>query len=362
MHHPILHVMHVLTDTNIGGAGTLLCNQLATFDRTQFCFTIVLPRGSHLAKRLAALPLPCHLLYTDHGADRSADWKSIGEYIRIFRAHRPDIVHTHAALSARVAARVCRVPVCIHTRHCVFPLTARQTSSLYRAAFRTANHLLSDGVIAVADAAKSQLIALGMREDDIRVIINGVQPLRTCSEEETAALRRRLDIPKTAFVIGMVARLEPYKGHATLLDALATLLKAEPHAPIYAILCGDGSQRAALEAQATELGISDHVRFAGFCADVAPYYAIMNVNVNASSEIGIKVVKLKKSVAFKSGYLCSEKLGGVCKIYGEAGGIYSVLRTKDKLSLFHSVKARFYKSGGKNTALGLLVNGKAIPS
>ena len=282
MHHPILHVMHILTDTNVGGAGTLLCNQLATFDRTHFSFTVVLPRGSRLAERIAALPLPCHLLYTEHGADQSSDRQAIGEYAHIFRTHRPDIVHTHAALSARIAAKICRVPVCIHTRHCVFPLTARQTTPLYRAAFRQVNRLLSDGVIAVADAAKEQLITLGMDAEDIRVIINGVQPLRICCEEEKARLRQQLGLPSDAFVIGMVARLEKYKGQSTLLSALQCARQAAPDAPLYVVLCGDGADRSALEQQAASLGIGERVRFAGFCTDVAPYYAIMDVNVNAS--------------------------------------------------------------------------------
>ena len=282
MHHPILHVMHILTDTNVGGAGTLLCNQLATLDHSRFCFTVVLPRGSRLRERIAALPFPCQLLYTEHGADCSADWQAVGEYARIFRAHRPDIVHTHAALSARIAAKLCRVPVCVHTRHCVFPLTARQTKPAYRAAFRVANHLLSDGIVAVAEAARDQLITLGMNEADVRVIVNGVQPLRICCEEEAMRLRQQLGIPADAFVLGMVARLEKYKGQSTLLCALQRALQAAPDAPLYAVFCGDGTDRSALEQQSAALGIAEHVRFVGFCSDVAPYYAIMNVNVNAS--------------------------------------------------------------------------------
>ena len=153
---------------------------------------------------------------------------------------------------------------------------------IYRAVFRQANRLLSDGVIAVAAAAKEQLITLGMDAEDIRVIINGVQPLRICCEEEKVRLRQQLGLPSDAFVIGMVARLEKYKGQSTLLSALQCARQAAPDAPLYVVLCGDGADRSALEQQAASLGIGEHVRFAGFCTDVAPYYAIMDVNVNAS--------------------------------------------------------------------------------
>jgi glycosyltransferase involved in cell wall biosynthesis len=80
----------------------------------------------------------------------------------------------------------------------------------------------------------------------------------------------------------MVARLEEYKGQSTLLSSIKQLLGREPHAPIYAVLCGDGAYRSNLEMQAEQLGISDRIRMVGFCRDIAPYYGIMDINVNAS--------------------------------------------------------------------------------
>ncbi|MBQ7337644.1 MAG: glycosyltransferase family 4 protein [Clostridia bacterium] len=282
MASPLIHVMHVLTDTNVGGAGTLLCNQLAAMDPQSFYFSVILPRGSRLAERIRALKTSCRILFTDHAADRSDDLRAIGEYLRIFRIHRPDIIHTHAALAARIAARLCHTPALIHTRHCVFPLTARQKSPLYHLVFGAVNHALSDGTIAVAKAAQEQLCALGMKEDRIRVIVNGVSPLRRCTEQEKTALRNALSIPHDAFIVGMMARLESYKGQGTLLDATARCLGMIDGERFYVLLCGDGSQKDALTRQAGALGISDHVRMVGFCEDVAPYYAIMDVNVNAS--------------------------------------------------------------------------------
>lgn len=348
--------MHVLTDTNIGGAGTLLCNQLATFDRTHFCFTVVLPRGSRLVERIAALPLPCHILYTTHGIDRSADLKAISEYTHIFRTHHPDIVHTHASLAARIAARVSRVPVCIHTRHCVFPLTTYQKTPLYRVVFRNINKLLSDGVIAVADAAKEQLVELGMDADDIRVIINGVQPLRACSEEEKAHLRQSLAIPQDAFVIGMVARLEEYKGQSTLLSSIKQLLGREPRAPIYAVLCGDGAYRSNLEMQAEQLGISDRIRMVGFCRDIAPYYGIMDININASYGTETSSLALSEGMSVGVPAIASDFGGNPYMIRDGYNGLLSpakdstaltdallkVYRDRDLLHTFGENAHRFY--------------------
>lgn len=58
-----------------------------------------------------------------------------------------------------------------------------------------------------------------------------------------------------------VARLEPRKGHAVLLEALS-ILRSE--LPATLLLVGDGSLRESLAAQAQELGIGDAIEFVGW--------------------------------------------------------------------------------------------------
>lgn len=273
-----IKVMHVLTDSNIGGAGTLLCNTLRCGDGACFDYTVVLPRGSRLIERLRQLP--CRIIEVDHGRDRSMDARAIVEYVSLLRREQPDILHTHASLSARIAGRLCRIPVCLQTRHCVFPLRPWQKNGGFRCLFRWGSRLLSDRVIAVADAARENLLELGMDDEQIAVIINGVMPVRPCEEAEVDALRQQLKLTRVHFVVGMVARLEGYKGQGTLLDAAAQCLRRQP--TFRFLLIGDGSERARYEAQARALGIENCVRFVGFVSDMAPYYALMDVNVNAS--------------------------------------------------------------------------------
>ena len=49
----MIHVVQVLTDTNIGGAGKYLLNYLKNFDRSSFRVTVVLPENSKLADTMA---------------------------------------------------------------------------------------------------------------------------------------------------------------------------------------------------------------------------------------------------------------------------------------------------------------------
>jgi glycosyltransferase involved in cell wall biosynthesis len=60
-----------------------------------------------------------------------------------------------------------------------------------------------------------------------------------------------------------VGRLVSEKGVRTLLDALAVLNRREARRPSTLLVVGDGERRAALEAQATALGLTGQVHFAG---------------------------------------------------------------------------------------------------
>ena len=77
-----IKVMHVLTDTNIGGAGTLLYNTICCGDSERFDYVVVLPKGGRLIERF--VPLACRVITVDCGQDRSAEWGAIREYMRLF--------------------------------------------------------------------------------------------------------------------------------------------------------------------------------------------------------------------------------------------------------------------------------------
>jgi glycosyltransferase involved in cell wall biosynthesis len=78
-------------------------------------------------------------------------------------------------------------------------------------------------------------------------------------------------------IVGVVARLEPEKGHPTLLDAWPAVLRAVPDA--YLLVVGEGSRREPLEAQARELAIGQRVVFTGRRDDIPAVTAALDVAV-----------------------------------------------------------------------------------
>ena len=275
----MIKVIHVISDTNIGGAGTVLLTTLYNIDRSRFDVKVVVPEGSALIPRLDALGF-AHIA-TKGGADKSLDLGAIGEFLRIFKAEKPDVVHTHAAFSARIAAFLAGVRVRIHTRHSTFAPKPVLTRFPMRNICGFINNTLSTTMVSVSESTKENLTAMGANPKKIEVIINGAEPLRNVSEEEQSALREKLGIAKDDFVMGMSARLEEVKGHIYLIEA-ARILKERGCSNIKVLIIGTGTTEGMLREKTAEYGLENVVLFPGFVSDVAPYISIMDVIVNCS--------------------------------------------------------------------------------
>ena len=94
-------------------------------------------------------------------------------------------------------------------------------------------------------------------------------------------IRDMYDIPKDAIVIGNVARFSAQKNQMYLIDAFwelqGRLSEASYDRSVYLMLCGDGSLRKACEDRAQELKVSDKVIFAGNQSTVQDYYSAMDI-------------------------------------------------------------------------------------
>ena len=260
----MIRVLNILTDSNIGGAGRLLVNYLRNFDRTKFETAVVLPAGSDLKPCIEEVGYP--VIEIQNGRDKSMDFAAMREVQRIIRDWKPDIVHTHSAFYGKMAAYLCGVKSRFYTRHSAFPPSRKLTTFPGKQINGFVNNTLAT--------------VTGVNPKKITVIINGVDEMRRTTADERAELKRSLDIADSTFVCGISARLEPYKGHSYLLDTMKSVLEAHPDTVLLVI--GGGSCGAELKEQAKSLGIADHVRFTGFVNDVAPYYNIMDLNLNCS--------------------------------------------------------------------------------
>ena len=273
-----MKILEVISDTNIGGAGILLATRCECMNRSKYEITVAIPKGSKLSKRLNDIGVA--VVEVDACRDRSFEWGGILKWIRLIRKVRPMLINCHGCLSCRIAARLCSVPVLVDTRHCAFLTKRWQRVFPGKQLLGMGRRMLSDQTIAVAVAAKENLLEMGAPSKKIQVIINGAKPMRTLSEEEKRWQRKALNIPQNAVVVGIFARLEPCKGHETFLRAAQILTKKQGNYCF--LIVGDGSLSRTLRERVEKLELTEAIRFVGFAEDVAPYLNVTDIQVNCS--------------------------------------------------------------------------------
>ena len=266
-------LLHVLTDSNIGGAGHQLLALLDALDANAYEIVVALPQGARLLPALMSRGVTC--LEIAGLAERSFSWQAVKALRRYMRQFAPHIVHTHAALSGRVAARLygrrrCKV---VHTRHSVFD--ERKRPFPLGTGMAMLNNWLSDAVIAVSPAARDELLTLGINERKIAVIFNGIAPVQEADAAQRQQLRAQYDLPQDAYVAVQVARLTAVKGQDYVLDAAKMLPE------VIFLLAGDGDLRAHLAERIANEGIHN-VRLLGFVDAVHELVNIADVQLSAS--------------------------------------------------------------------------------
>jgi glycosyltransferase involved in cell wall biosynthesis len=220
------------------------------------------------------------------------DFLALRRLEKIFRAQKPDVVHTHsgkAGILGRLAAKRAGVPVIIHTIH--GPSFGNFQNGLSNFIFRAAEKKaarVTDHFITVADAMKSQYLAAGIgRPEQYTKIFSGFPLEPFLAAKNDLELRKKLGIAPDDFVVGKIARLFKLKGHDDLFAAAPGLVRQHPK--IKFLLVGDGEWRTRFENLAKSLGLEKHFIFTGLVQpnEVPKYVGIMDALVHLSLREGL---------------------------------------------------------------------------
>ena len=274
----MIRILNIISDTNIGGAGRVILNYLRYADRNKFETLVAIPRGSLLKPLLEEAEVPVYEV--DGMADCSYASQDVKALQALIRRVKPDLVHTHGALSGRIAAKRCHVPV-VYSRHSAFPVPAKLKYPPGRWVNKLLNEHYADHIIAVSPAPRDNLTEGGISPKKITVVMNGVAPVSPISDEEKAALRRSLGLEPDVFTFGILARIEDYKGHLYLVYA-AKLLKDRGYSNFRILVAGTGAFEEEVTRAVTEMGVEDVVQMLGFRSDAAALLNILDVQLNAS--------------------------------------------------------------------------------
>ncbi|MGH3622390.1 MAG: glycosyltransferase [Sciscionella sp.] len=283
-----MKVLHVITGLGVGGAELQLRMLLQHTRHEAEVLTLYNP--ATVAEMIEADGVRVRNLRMTKNTELSA----LLRLRRIIRDGRYDIVHVHlyrACVYGRVAAKLAGTPVVVTTEHSIGEthIERRRMSPGVRALY-LATDLCSHATIAVSEVVRSRLINWGVRADKIEVIPNGLAFDGLAFDPAgREAARDQFGIPRDAFVVGVLGRLDPYKRIDLAIQAAAPLLNEQCRM----LIVGQGDDRARLEGVAASHGVSDGVVFAGYQADSTAMLSAIDLYVSSSEQetFGLSVLE-----------------------------------------------------------------------
>jgi glycosyltransferase involved in cell wall biosynthesis len=268
-----VRVVQILATGTNGGAQEHVFGLLSRLDTTYYePFVVSLSNGSAVRKLIR------------HGFDVAVidepdDGLAVEALTRHLAALEPDVIHTHmyradvigtqAALALADAGH--RRPYVVSTVH-----SSRVRSTEDRELIRRLTPHM-DQLIAVSRSIEKKIADEHRTGAPIRLIYNGVDLERYDHQEPCCTLRDEYGMEPGSSIVGVVARLEPEKGHQTLIEAWPHVLRECPDA--YLMIVGEGSRRDFLEQWAAAHKVAHRVVFTGRRDDIPAVTAALDVAV-----------------------------------------------------------------------------------
>ena len=224
-----------------------------------------LREGYNTFERAAARGLDPIGFHMPHRWWPPQDLHDIRRIAELVRTEKIELIHAHRGKDhwqASLAVKMYKlgVPV-LRTRHVVTPLSANAANRWL--ARRTAV-LITVSRAVLADVERTGLYT-GAR---LAFIPGGIdlELFQPASVQKKIAAREKLGLPAASIVAMCVARFAIVKAHRVLLEAWREVQTEFPAARL--VLVGGGPLLEQSRAQAAELGVADHVLFAGRRYDV----------------------------------------------------------------------------------------------
>lgn len=260
-----MHIVHTEASLGWGGQEIRILTEAAGMIGRGHKVTLLCPPEARIFHEAQARHIPVTALPIGR-----KNLRGIMAMRRWLKKHRADVINTHSStdswLTALASVGLKHAPPLIRTRHISASIPNNLTTRwLYRNATR---HIATTG-----ELLRQQLIRQnGYAPSQITSVPTGIDTGHFVPGDKSAA-RAALNLPHDTPIIGIVATLRSWKGHAYLLEAFAGLQDKTTQL----LIVGDGPQREGLQSKITELGLEGRVTMPGNQRDVLPWLQAMDV-------------------------------------------------------------------------------------
>ena len=234
-------ILHLITGTNVGGAEKALAALVRRSDALRYRHVVISMIGiGPVGEDLTSAGVEVHSLRMRRG---TPSLTGLLRLVKLIRRTRPQILQCwmyHANLLGLVAGKLADAPYIIWGIRC-----SDMDFSRYRCMTRWVVKLgawlsrVPQRIIANSESGKMLHVGLGYVESKIEVIPNGfdLEVFKPDPDVRTA-IRKDLGLPNNALLIGLIARFDPMKDHATFFKAARLLSERQPG--VHYVLAGSG--------------------------------------------------------------------------------------------------------------------------
>lgn len=348
-------MLHVISGGETGGSRKHLITLLQKFSKDEVSL-VVFQKGKLYEEALEAhLDVQVLLQRTRY------DLSVLKRLTDVINKGKYDIVHTHGPRT-NLFLSVIKKKICatwITTIHS--DPTLDFVKSGIKGYLFTKLHLYAlkkvDYFFAVSEKFKEGLVSFGIQPNKISTIYNGID-FSDLNRRDQSLYREQLKLENDDFLITMVARLHPIKGHELVFKALEQINQPK----MKLLLVGDGPIEDSLKKKAKNLQVSKQVYFLGFRNDVDEIYSASDVAIMASYSESFPLALLE--AANQGVPVISTEVGGVKQLVLQNNGwvvpVGSVTKIADALMMayelrqaneLHEMGKRLYTHASTNFSL-----------
>lgn len=222
-----------------------------------------------------------HCRYELISMERKYSFRSVNKIKNYIRDAKISIMHTHGYRANLYGRSACLMTDIHHiaTVH-VSLYDYLDTPACIRQIYLLIEKLMSfktSKYICISEAMRHDLIRMGIKDEKLIVIHNGVDLDVFHPRLDDERLSQALGIEENQPIIGTVGRMVSEKGQIYLIEAVQRLRSRWPN--LRCLFIGTGPFRVQLQNHATKLGVADMCVFAGVRPDIADIYPLMDLFV-----------------------------------------------------------------------------------
>ncbi len=244
--------------------------------------------------------------------------KAVNDICEFAQKEEVNIIHnnTIAVLEGISIKRKMNIPLIVHI-HEMIENPKLVAKILYSIICKNATK-----IIVVSNAVKEHINKYYKKEKAI-VVHNGIDIKNYSIKNDTEYLKKELNIPPKALIIGMIGRINAIKGQDDFVEVLNELIKDNNN--IYGIIVGDAFKGQEwrvnkLLEKIDEFGIQKNVKYCGYRKDIPNIHSLINIYVLPSiKKDSFPTVVLESMASGKP--IVAYKCGGVTEMVrnGENG-------------------------------------------